>query len=74
MDKAHEAGMLTLGITNVPGSTLSRESDCGVHLRVGSQLGISSTKTFSAEVLVFVLLGMSSTTSITAVIFFGILV
>ena len=58
MQKARDAGMMTLGITNVPGSTLSRESDCGVYLRVGSQRGLSSTKTFSAEVLVFVLLGL----------------
>ncbi|MGB0757017.1 MAG: glutamine--fructose-6-phosphate transaminase (isomerizing) [Patescibacteria group bacterium] len=57
MRKASSAGMFTVGITNAPGSPISKETDCGIHLRVGSQLGISSTKTFSAEVLAFALFG-----------------
>ena len=33
-----------MGVTNTVGSTISRESDCGVHINAGPEIGVASTK------------------------------
>jgi len=43
---------LKIGIVNVVGSTIAREVDAGVYLRVGVEMGVASTKAFSAQVMV----------------------
>ena len=47
--EAKTKGLLTLGITNVVGSSLARETDGGVY-RVGPEIGVASTKAFSSQV------------------------
>lgn len=43
-----ERGALTVGITNTVGSSICRETDCGVHINAGPEIGVASTKvTFS---------------------------
>jgi glucosamine 6-phosphate synthetase-like amidotransferase/phosphosugar isomerase protein len=37
-------GALILGITNTVGSSISRESHCGVHINAGPEVGVASTK------------------------------
>ncbi len=37
-------GVMTLGITNTAGSTLSRETHCGIHMNAGPEIGVASTK------------------------------
>jgi len=49
--RRREVGLL-LGIVNVVGSTIARMSDAGVYLHVGPEMGVASTKAFSAQVLV----------------------
>ena len=39
-----ERGALCLGIVNTVGSTLSRETHCGVHINAGPEVGVASTK------------------------------
>lgn len=39
-----ENGALTVGITNTVGSSISRETDCGVHINAGPEIGVASTK------------------------------
>lgn len=39
-----ERGALTVGITNTVGSSISRETDCGVHINAGPEVGVASTK------------------------------
>lgn len=39
-----ERGALTVGITNTVGSSISRETDCGVHINAGPEIGVASTK------------------------------
>ena len=39
-----ERGALCLGITNTVGSTISRETHCGVHINAGPEIGVASTK------------------------------
>lgn len=39
-----ERGALCLGVVNTVGSTLSRETHCGVHINAGPEVGVASTK------------------------------
>lgn len=39
-----DRGALTVGITNTVGSSISRETDCGVHINAGPEIGVASTK------------------------------
>ena len=39
-----ERGALLVGITNTVGSTISRETHCGVHINAGPEIGVASTK------------------------------
>ncbi len=61
--EAKEKGVLTLGIVNVVGSTISRDTDAGVYEHVGPEIGVASTKSFVAQVatlaLLTILLGRS---------------
>ena len=50
--KAKEMGALTVGICNVVGSSIARETDCGVYTRAGSEIGVASTKSFTAQLTV----------------------
>lgn len=49
----------TLGICNVPSSTLVRESDLVCLTRAGIEIGVASTKAFTTQLCVFILLVMS---------------
>ena len=42
--KAKELGALTVGICNVVGSSLARETDCGIYTHAGPEIGVASTK------------------------------
>lgn len=39
-----QRGALIVGITNTVGSTISRDSHCGVHINAGPEIGVASTK------------------------------
>lgn len=63
MREAKEKGVLTLGIVNVVGSTIARDTDAGVYQHVGPEIGVASTKAFASQVaisaLITLLLGRS---------------
>jgi len=44
-------GALTVGITNTVGSTISRETHCGVHINAGPEIGVASTKAYTSQIL-----------------------
>ena len=46
-------GALLVGITNTVGSAISRETDCGIHINAGPEIGVASTKVGLVGVLVF---------------------
>ena len=54
--EAQQRGAQTLGVVNVVGSTLARESDAGVFLHVGPEIGVASTKAFTGQVTVLALM------------------
>lgn len=54
--KAKDDGLLTLGVVNVVGSTIARETDAGVYNHAGPEVAVASTKAFISQLTVFVLL------------------
>jgi glucosamine--fructose-6-phosphate aminotransferase (isomerizing) len=52
MREARAKGARALGICNVVGSTIARESDGGVYVHAGPEIGVASTKAFSSQVTV----------------------
>ncbi len=54
--EARTRGVKVLGITNVVGSTIARESDGGVYIHAGHEIGVASTKAFTSQITVLILL------------------
>ena len=55
---AKDAGALVLGICNVAGSSISRETHAGVYTHAGTEIGVASTKAFTAQVTVITMIAM----------------
>ena len=55
VSKAKEKNALTLGIVNVVGSTIARETDCGIYMHAGPEIGVASTKAFTTQVVILIL-------------------
>jgi len=58
MREAQAKGAITLGITNVVGSTIARESSGGTYIHAGSEIGVASTKAFTSQVTILTLLAI----------------
>ena len=56
--EAKRRGHPTLAIVNTVGSTIAREADGGIYLHAGPEVGVASTKAFSAQVAVLTLLAL----------------
>ncbi|MDQ7013287.1 MAG: glutamine--fructose-6-phosphate transaminase (isomerizing) [Planctomycetota bacterium] len=56
--EAKDRGALSLGVVNVVGSSMARETDAGVYLRVGPEIGVASTKAFTGQVMVLTMLAL----------------
>jgi len=54
--EAKQKGALTLGIINAVGSTIARETDAGVYNHAGPEIGVASTKAFTSQLTILVLL------------------
>lgn len=39
-------GALLIGVTNTVGSSICRETHCGIHINAGPEIGVASTKVF----------------------------
>jgi glucosamine--fructose-6-phosphate aminotransferase (isomerizing) len=57
--EAKSRGALVLGICNVVGSTLARETDAGVYTHAGPEIGVASTKAFTAQVVALALVALA---------------
>ena len=53
--EAKRKGTLTLGIVNVVGSTIARETDAGVYNHAGPEIGVASTKAFVSQLSILAL-------------------
>lgn len=56
--EAKERGALVLGVCNVVGSTIARETDAGVYTHAGPEIGVASTKAFTAQVSVLAMMAI----------------
>ena len=56
--EAREKGALVLGVVNVVGSTIARETDAGVYLHVGPEIGVASTKAYIGQVMVLTMMAL----------------
>ncbi|UJR35407.1 hypothetical protein I4U23_028164 [Adineta vaga] len=53
-----QRGALIVGFTNTVGSSISRESHCGIHINAGPEIGVASTKAYTSQFLALVLFGL----------------
>ena len=58
LHEAKERGALAMGVVNVVGSSIARESDAGVYLHVGPEIGVASTKAFIGQLVVLTLMAI----------------
>ncbi len=56
LKEAKSRGALVLGICNVVGSTIARESMSGVYIHAGPEIGVASTKAFTSQLVVLALI------------------
>jgi len=52
MNEAQRRGAIALGVVNVVGSTIARQSDGGVYTHAGLEIGVASTKAFTSQLMV----------------------
>ena len=56
--EAKDKGALALGVVNVVGSTIARETDGGIYLHAGPEIGVASTKAFTCQCVCMALLAL----------------
>ena len=49
---------IMIGVVNVVGSLIARETDCGIYLNAGREVGVASTKSFTSQVVALLLLAL----------------
>jgi len=58
VEQAKERGATVLGIVNVVGSSIARATNAGIYLHVGPEIGVASTKAFTAQLAVLTMLAI----------------
>jgi glucosamine--fructose-6-phosphate aminotransferase (isomerizing) len=58
IDLAKRKGATVLGICNVVGSSIARATDAGIYTHAGPEIGVASTKAFTAQVVVLTLMAL----------------
>ncbi|KAK7394652.1 hypothetical protein VNO78_15186 [Psophocarpus tetragonolobus] len=56
---ALDNGALCVGITNTVGSAIARNTHCGVHINAGAEIGVASTKAYTSQIVVMVMLSLA---------------
>ncbi len=59
MEEVQRRGGTALGIVNVVGSSIARQSDGGVYTHAGPEIGVASTKAFTSQVMVLAAIALS---------------
>lgn len=55
---ARDKGIKVIGLTNSPFSTITRELDACIYLKAGKEIGVASTKAFTAQIMAFLQLAI----------------
>ena len=53
-----QRGALIVGVTNTVGSSICRESHCGVHINAGPEIGVASTKAYTSQFISIVMFAL----------------
>ena len=53
-----ERGALCVGVVNTVGSTISRETHCGVHINAGPEVGVASTKAYTSQYIALIMIAL----------------
>lgn len=56
---AKACGALCVGITNTVGSAIDRETDTGIHINAGCEIGVASTKAYTSQIITLTLTALS---------------
>src|ERR1700751_5963909 len=56
--ESRRKGFRTLGICNNVASTIARESDGGVYMHAGPEIGVAATKSFTSQIIILTLIGL----------------
>ena len=59
MNEAQRRGAIVLGVVNVVGSTIARQSDGGVYTHAGLEIGVASTKAFTSQLMVLAAIALT---------------
>ncbi|RKO97441.1 hypothetical protein CXG81DRAFT_26991 [Caulochytrium protostelioides] len=54
----NDRGALTVGVTNTVGSSISRETKCGIHINAGPEIGVASTKAYTSQYIGLILVAL----------------
>ncbi|CAH2351895.1 glutamine--fructose-6-phosphate aminotransferase [isomerizing] [[Candida] railenensis] len=54
-----ERGAITVGVVNSVGSSISRQTNCGVHINAGPEIGVASTKAYTSQYIALVMFALS---------------
>ncbi|MBL7033100.1 MAG: glutamine--fructose-6-phosphate transaminase (isomerizing) [Candidatus Delongbacteria bacterium] len=59
LKEARRKGALILGICNVVGSSIARETDAGIYIHAGPEIGVASTKAFTSQVVALLTMALN---------------
>jgi len=59
VDLANQRGALVYGVCNVVGSSIARQAGVGTYMHAGPEIGVASTKSFTSQVSVLILIALS---------------
>uniref|UniRef100_T1J7P4 glutamine--fructose-6-phosphate transaminase (isomerizing) n=1 Tax=Strigamia maritima TaxID=126957 RepID=T1J7P4_STRMM len=54
-----QRGALIVGVTNTVGSSICRESHCGIHINAGPEIGVASTKAYTSQIISLVMFALA---------------
>ena len=52
-------GALLIGVTNTVGSSICRESHCGIHINAGPEIGVASTKAYTSQIISIIMFALN---------------
>lgn len=53
-----ESGALCVGVVNTVGSTISRQTHCGIHINAGPEIGVASTKAYTSQYIALIMMAL----------------
>lgn len=59
LEYAKACGALCVGVTNTVGSAIARMTHCGVHINAGAEIGVASTKAYTSQIVVMVMMALA---------------